>query len=37
MGIWEAMEELSNLVDSSDPDVSVSLLPNVARGSPRPW
>ena len=24
MGIWEAMEKLSELVDDSDPDVSVS-------------
>ena len=30
MGIWEAMEKLSELVDDSDPDVSVSLTQAVA-------
>lgn len=36
MGVWEAMEKLSELVDDSDPDVSVSLFPNFARCSSRP-
>ena len=30
MGIWEAIEKLSELVDESDPDVSVSRLTHVA-------
>lgn len=38
MGIWEAMEKLSELVDDSDPDVSVSRPPNIVScGSSRLW
>ena len=35
MGIWEAMEKLSELVDDSDPDVSVPSFPILSHAVPR--